>query len=58
MLRFVPGRVVTPGDLVIGDDDGLVALSPAAVRSRLMDAKDRQTRKAGWIDSLKTVAAL
>ena len=50
----IGGRVVTPGDLVIGDDDGLVALSPSAVRSRLMDAKDRQAREAGWIDSLKT----
>ena len=33
----VGGRLVTPGDLVIGDDDGLVALSPSAVRSRIMD---------------------
>ena len=49
----IGGRVVTPGDLVIGDDDGLVALSPSAVRSRLIDAKDRQAREAGWIDSLK-----
>lgn len=50
----VGGRVVTPGDLVIGDDDGLVALSPSSVRSRLKDAKDRQAREAGWIDSLKS----
>ena len=50
----IGGRVVTPGDLVIGDDDGVVALSPSTVRSRLMDAKDRQAREAGWIDSLKS----
>jgi 4-hydroxy-4-methyl-2-oxoglutarate aldolase len=48
----IGGRVVSPADLVIGDDDGLVALSPSAVRSRLIDAKDRQAREAGWIDSL------
>jgi 4-hydroxy-4-methyl-2-oxoglutarate aldolase len=48
----IGGRVVSPADLVIGDDDGLVALSPFTVRSRLIDAKDRQAREAGWIDSL------
>lgn len=48
----VGGRLVTPGDLVIGDDDGLVALSPLAVRSRIMDAKQKQAREAGWIEDL------
>ena len=48
----IGGRLVTPGDLVIGDDDGLVALSPAAIRSRISDAKDKQTREAGWIKDL------
>jgi regulator of RNase E activity RraA len=48
----IGGRLVAPGDLVIGDDDGLVALSPTAIRSRIADAKDRQAREAGWIESL------
>jgi 4-hydroxy-4-methyl-2-oxoglutarate aldolase len=48
----VGGRLVTPGDLIIGDDDGLVALSPAAVRARIGDAEARLAREAGWQTSL------
>lgn len=48
----VGGRRVTPGDLVIGDDDGLVALSPDTVRNRIGDAEARLAREAGWIDGL------
>jgi regulator of RNase E activity RraA len=49
---MIGGRRVTPGDLVIGDDDGLVALSPEAVRSRIPDAEARLAREAAWIKSL------
>jgi 4-hydroxy-4-methyl-2-oxoglutarate aldolase len=48
----IGGRRVTPGDLVIGDDDGLVSLSPETVRSRIRDAEARLAREAGWIKSL------
>ena len=48
----VGGRLVTPGDLVIGDDDGLVALSPATVRARLRDAEAKLALEAEWIASL------
>jgi regulator of RNase E activity RraA len=48
----IGGRRVTPGDLVIGDDDGLVALSPETVRAKIRDAEARLTREAGWIESL------
>jgi regulator of RNase E activity RraA len=48
----IGGRIVTPGDLVIGDDDGLVALSPATVRARIADAEARLAREAGWQASL------
>jgi regulator of RNase E activity RraA len=48
----IGGRLVSPGDLVIGDDDGVVALSPSSIRSRIADAKERQAREAGWIKSL------
>ena len=44
----VGGRLVTPGDLVIGDDDGLVALSPATVRARIGDARAKLASEARW----------
>jgi regulator of RNase E activity RraA len=46
------GRLVTPGDLMIGDDDGLVALAPSDVRARIGDAQARLARESGWIESL------
>jgi 4-hydroxy-4-methyl-2-oxoglutarate aldolase len=46
------GRPVGPGDLVIGDDDGLVALTPAAVRSRIGDAEAKLALEAEWEASL------
>lgn len=48
----VGGCVVSPGDLVIGDDDGLVALSPAVVRGRIGDAEGKLARETGWIAGL------
>jgi 4-hydroxy-4-methyl-2-oxoglutarate aldolase len=48
----IGGRKVTPGDLVIGDDDGLVALSPETVRARIRDAEAHLAREAHWIESL------
>jgi regulator of RNase E activity RraA len=50
----IGGRRVSPGDLVIGDDDGLVALSPETVRNRIRDAEARLAREDGWIKSLAT----
>jgi len=48
----VGGQLVRPGDLVIGDDDGLVALGPEAVRGRIGDAEAKLRREAGWQESL------
>jgi 4-hydroxy-4-methyl-2-oxoglutarate aldolase len=48
----IGGRPVSPGDLVIGDDDGLVALSPETVRNKIRDAQARIAREEGWIKSL------
>lgn len=45
-------QIVNPGDLVIGDDDGIVVLSPDAVRARIKDARDRLVLEAGWTESL------
>jgi 4-hydroxy-4-methyl-2-oxoglutarate aldolase len=46
------GRLVTPGDLVMGDDDGLVVLSPEMARKHLRDAQKKLTLEAEWITSL------
>ncbi|MGI9435984.1 MAG: RraA family protein [Geminicoccaceae bacterium] len=48
----ISGRLVSPGDLVIGDDDGLAALSPATVRSRLADAEAKIALEATWVNAL------
>lgn len=48
----IGGCLVTPGDLVIGDDDGLVSLSPAVVRTRIADAEAKLDREEGWINAL------
>jgi regulator of RNase E activity RraA len=48
----IGGRLVSPGDLVIGDDDGLAALSPADVRARLADAEAKIAVEAIWVEAL------
>jgi regulator of RNase E activity RraA len=55
----IGGRQVTPGDLVIGDDDGLVVLSPDMVRKHLRNAQAKLALEAEWIAKLasgRTVA--
>jgi regulator of RNase E activity RraA len=48
----IGSRLVTPGDLIIGDDDGLVCLSPAVVRASIGDAEARLAREAEWTRNL------
>jgi regulator of RNase E activity RraA len=48
----IGSRLVSPGDLVIGDDDGLVALSPDTVRKKIRDAEARIAREENWIKNL------
>ncbi len=48
----IGGQLVRPGDLILGDDDGLVALAPEIVRGRIRDAEDKLAREATWIESL------
>ncbi|MEM5478084.1 hypothetical protein [Pacificibacter sp. AS14] len=48
----VGGRLVTPGDLIMGDDDGLIALSPESVLSYIHDANAKVTLEAEWIAGL------
>ncbi len=45
-------RLVNPGDLIIGNDDGLAVLSPALLRTRLDDAKAKLALEARWIEAL------
>lgn len=44
--------IVSPGDLIIGDDDGLVALGPAAVRDGIAAAEAKLALEATWIADL------
>ena len=43
---------VNPGDLMIGDDDGLVALSPNAIRRHIGAAEAVLAREVEWRASL------
>jgi len=48
----IGGCLVSPGDLVIGDDDGLVSLSPRVVRASIADAEAKLARETAWISAL------
>jgi regulator of RNase E activity RraA len=48
----VGGCRVSPGDLIIGDDDGLVALSPRAIREGIAGAEAKIALEAEWIAKL------
>lgn len=48
----IGGCIVSPGDLLIGDDDGLVALTPLIVRTRIADAEAKLDRETGWVNDL------
>jgi len=49
----IGGARVSPGDLIIGDDDGLVCLSPQDVRGRLAAAQAKVAKEAEWIAELQ-----
>lgn len=48
----IGGCPVAPGDLVIGDDDGVVSLSPQTVRALIADAEAKLARETGWTEGL------
>jgi 4-hydroxy-4-methyl-2-oxoglutarate aldolase len=57
----IGGARVSPGDLVIGDDDGLVVLSPPNARALIGAAEAKLGREADWTDGLaagKSAAAV
>jgi regulator of RNase E activity RraA len=49
----IGGTIVTPGDLILGDDDGLVALSPENMRTRLAAAEAKMKKEVEWIAGLE-----
>ena len=49
----IGGTLVSPGDLILGDDDGLIALSPENVRIRLAAAQAKVAKEAEWIAGLE-----
>jgi regulator of RNase E activity RraA len=48
----IGGCRIMPGDLVIGDDDGLVALSATNVRALIAGAEAKLAIEAEWINAL------
>ena len=50
----IGGTRVSPGDLILGDDDGLVCLSPENARGRLAAAQAKVAKEAEWIAGLES----
>ncbi len=54
------GRTINPGDLIIGDDDGLVSLTPAELAAYIEGSEKKLALEAEWQKALsggKSVAA-
>lgn len=49
----IAGALVAPGDLILGDDDGLATLTSEHVRTRLADAEAKVAKEAEWIAGLE-----
>ena len=48
----IGGALVAPGDLILGDDDGLVALTAQDQRERIGAAQAKVAKEAEWIAAL------
>lgn len=46
------GKAISPGDLVIGDDDGLVVLTPEMIRTLIEPAEAKMALEVKWQQSL------
>jgi regulator of RNase E activity RraA len=44
----IGGAPVAPGDLILGDDDGLVCLAAGSVTSGLGPVREKAALEAGW----------
>jgi len=49
---IVGGLGVSPGDLIVGDDDGLAALSSLMARSLIVDAEAKMALEVEWQNKL------
>jgi regulator of RNase E activity RraA len=49
----VGGLTVMPGDIVIGDEDGLLAINPAEASTILRQAQAQAAKEAATIQSIK-----
>jgi len=49
---MVGKRTVNPGDLILGDDDGLIALSPISAREHLSAAQTKLRAEQEWVSEL------
>src|SRR5579863_3334155 len=54
----IGGVQVRPGDLILGDDDGVAVLGPEDVRGRLAAALAKVAKEADWIAALKAERAV
>ena len=52
------GLTIAPGDLIIGDADGLCALTPALARNLLGDAEAKLSLEAQWQQKLASGASV
>lgn len=52
------GAIIHPGDLIIGDDDGLVALDEEAAQALIGKAEDKLAQEGKWISELKSGRSL
>lgn len=50
----IGGHVIAPGDLIIGDDDGLVFLNEALIRTLIENAEAKLAVEVKWQESLAT----
>lgn len=50
----IGGCKIAPGDLILGDDDGLVALNPASIRDKIGAAEAKLDREGQWIKGLES----
>jgi RraA family protein len=48
----IDGMIVQPGDIVVGDDDGVVAIPPGAAEDLLRSATERMQREQAFLASI------
>jgi|MDTD01.2.fsa_nt_gb 4-hydroxy-4-methyl-2-oxoglutarate aldolase len=54
----VGGVTIKPGDVIVGDDDGVVAIPLEQVDTVIAAAKDKEKREAGWIAAVNAGKSL